>query len=339
LVRTRAGLLLAAALCAVTAGCGNEAAVGRETLAARLADGFAAQADLVRATDRLGRLCMEQQGFRVHPTARERPQGTPLAHENPDIEIAMGARLINNEDRVREIGYGMSPQEMLGFVPGRENAAADPFSRLPRAEQNRYWIAYQGYSPDDLPARNEDAGDVEGSVDLPGHEQFTLPDGSKVSYPRTGCVADVERRLFDGKVREFHELTHYARTGIGKAAIGEVRADAEVREAGRRWSECMTRQGYPGLGEPMDAENKASTSYGPTVFGPESPGYDRLKKAEIALAETDYGCNREAGLDEVRVRVFWRNVARFYTDRETEVAAWSDLVASAKLRGQEMLGG
>jgi hypothetical protein len=75
------------------------------------------------------------------------------------------------------------------------------------------------------------------------------------------------------------------------------------------------------------------------VFGPDSPGYDELKAKEIEIATADYSCNHQVGLDEVRVEVFWRNVAEFFTDRETQIAAWRKLVDDARSRGQQMLRG
>ncbi|MFV2109041.1 hypothetical protein [Micromonospora sp. LOL_015] len=330
-----------AAACVVAGGCvADDSGPSRAVLAQILASGFAAELELAETTDRLNRSCMEQKGFLVHPDAPEGSGRISPRYESPNIEIAMTARRIINEDRVRMIGYGRSPAEMLGFDPSGVATVTSPFGLLSRMEQNQYWLTYQGYLPDEVPDRGGpvvDGGDRK--VQPPNQEEFTLPNGEKVSYPREGCVADIQRQLFDGKVREFHELTYYSREGIGKAAIGEVRGDPAVREVNRKWSECMRRKGYPGLREPLDAENKASSSYGAKVFGPDSPGYTELKDQEIALAVADYGCNHEVGLDETRVRVFWRNVAAFYQDRQAEIAAWSEMVEDAKVMSQQLLAG
>ena len=305
-------------------------------MAATLSSGFRAESELTALTDRLARACMEQRGFKIHQETREQPGRTSLPYENADIEIAMTARQVVDEDRVSEVGYGRSPREMLGFDP---SAVAAPghsaFAALPRAEQNRYWKAYQGYTPDEV--SDVPAGDADTQVALPNQESFTLPDGERISYPREGCSAQVQQAMFEGKVREFHELSHYARQGVARAAIGDVRADPEVLERNRRWSRCMQRKRHDGLGEPTDANNRASTSYGARVFGPSSPGFAALKKKEIALATADYACNHEVGLDETRVRVFWRNVARVCADRETQIKAWQELVAAALVRGQALL--
>ncbi len=334
-------LVAAVAVALALTGCGADAAsdADRAALAETLANSFAARTDLDKLTERLARTCMEKQGFMVHPTPPAESGEVMKPYQSPNIEVAMEARHIVREDRLAEIGYGLSPREMLGFDP---NAGAgtprSAFDRLSADEQDRYWTAYQGYAPDEVDSTVARDGD-DTPVKLPNHEIFTLPDGAQVSYPTKGCVAETQQRIFDGKLREFTELGHYARDGIGKAAIGDVRTDPAVRAKDAEWASCMQTKGFDGLTEPTEARNRASSSYGAEIFGPDSPGFAEKKKQEIAIATADVACNHQVQLDEARVSIFWRNVARFYTDRETQVAAWSDLVTAARARAQQMLAG
>lgn len=328
-------LLLSATGCT---GSDREVTADQQAMATRLADGFAAQADLDTVVDRLARNCMERKGFRVHPTLPGTDGRLLKPYQSKNIEVVMRARQILHEDRVAEIGYGVSPAEMLGSEPGAAGPAGTAaFEGQPQADQDRYYTELLGYRPSEVPHGDPEDGDDK-NVELPNHERFTLPDGSIVSYPTRGCTAEVQQQLFDGKLREFTEASHYARDGLAEVAVGEVRRDPGVRQANVAWAECMRARGFDGLTEPLDARNRASSSYGAYIFGPDSPGYAEKKKAEITLAQADYQCNHQVKLDETTVGVFWRHVARFYGARESHVAAWRGMVDSANLRAQKLLG-
>lgn len=343
----RSVLLRATVLAVLTAGTASGCASAAEgdadpaVLAARLAAGFAAQTEVEGLTDRLSRSCMEARGFRTHPVSPAESGAVMRPYQSTNVEVVMEARQIVNEERAAEIGYGVAPYELLGFDPaGAKAPPRSAFDRLPRADRDRYWTALLGYVPTADQGTTAEAGFTvdETPVRLPGYEQFTLDDGTVVSYPREGCLAETQQRLFDGRLREFTELGHYAREGIAKTAIGELRTDPVVRAGNGRWAACMQRRGHDGLGEPFDARNQASSSYGAEISGPSSPGFAAKKKAEIALALADYACNHEVRLDETRVGIFWRNVARFYAEREAQVAAWQDMLAAARTRAQQLLG-
>jgi hypothetical protein len=322
-------LLASAALIASCSGMSNS--VDRAALTNVLKGGFEADVQLDQLTSRLTRKCMEKLGYRVHPVVGgSASTSTPASSSN--VEISMGARLIFREDRVREIGYGRSPIEM--HQGPASTAEEEEFEQLSRDEQNRYWKDYQGYSPDEIDQGRKLSND---QVELPNQHRFTMPDGTVITYPREGCLAEMQAELFGGKVRQYHELSYYAHEGIGKAAIGSVETDSKVRDGNKKWSACMTAKGFPGLKAPIDALNKASSSYGAYVYGPDSPGYADVKKQEVELASADYACNREVGLDDIRVSVFWRNTANYYSDRETELQAWRETVSAALSRGQQLL--
>jgi hypothetical protein len=324
------------------AGCAaTTSEVDRAALANRLSETFATQDKLDELTDRLAMLCMEADGFAVHPDPQtEFGDGTPRPFQHDNIEVAMGARVSPDWHGlpIDEVGYGLSPREMLGFDSGEGGPASQSeFDLLPADEQDEYLRRLHGYSTNDIDYPtgqriNED------QILPPNHEAFTRPDGWVVTYPLVGCVAEVQQELFGGEVRQFHELASQAAGETLGVAGRQVDSLPEVGERTREWAACMEQAGHEGLESPTDAQNRAGGSYGAAeVHGPGDPGFDELKQAEIELALADYGCNQEVALDELRADAFWDILAEHFEERESEVLEWHAMATDALTTGQEML--
>ncbi|MFD0556991.1 hypothetical protein FB566_2243 [Stackebrandtia endophytica] len=332
----RTNLTTATVLCAAVllGACTSDEtnAFDRDRFNTMLEQGRVSENDLTGVIERLAKGCMEDRGFTVHPLKMEAPPtATAVPAANSNIEVVMRARYMYQTDTLDESGYGASPFEDLGFTPGGSDSpfADDPFSELPDEEQLEYWLAYDGsYLGNGYP----DAQPPEGSYET------VAVDGREYQYPNSGCYAEIQDEVFEGDIHGYLTVAHWATEGMGYVGYGEFHDHSDVAVALDDWSVCMSDNGYPDLADPTDAIQLARDLYRDAdVFGPVDEGFEDLKQQEIVIAQTDYGCNVEAELDERQVEIFWSILEPYVVEHEAEIYAWKDLTDQALERAQAML--
>ncbi len=246
-------------------------------------------ADLTNTQTRLRERCVTKKGFTVHP----------LTGQAEPITITPPAPLVESHDAARKHGYGLSNPPNQGSPPDK-TATADPFSKLPQAEQDRYREAMSG-------PRSQAAGipGPNGSIHLKtkDEDEFPLPDGTKAYRARQGCEGEVSRAV----LLDFPRYAWLERVAV-YSLQDEVYKNAmnapEPKTARAAWESCMAGKGYPGMTESETARKKADAIYASGLPEPQARGQ------EVALAVAHATCDQETGFETKKLQSWQREYVK-----------------------------
>ena len=297
------------ALLLATTACAGDSD-GGEPADAVLSSAAQLEAELNNTQTRLRELCMTRKGFTVHPlTGRAKPRMiTPPQPLLASVEVA------------REQGYQPTSP------PDQAPPPADPFSRLPQAEQDRYHEAMSGPRVETtaVPGAN-------GTVHMKtkDEDEFVLPDGTRVYRPRQGCEGEVSRAVLVDFPR-YAWLERVALYGLQDEVHRNAMNAPEPRTARAEWESCMAGKGYPGMTESETARRKAKSFY---LSG--TPATARNQEIELAVAHAT--CDSETGFEATKLEAWQREYVRYVETHETDLVAWHEYVRDALARAQRML--
>ncbi|WP_205325809.1 hypothetical protein [Glycomyces sp. YM15] len=311
--------LLAAALSAACAE--PPEPIDRATAEAVLADNMASADQVQQAMERVATLCVENRGFAVHPLAVEYEASPglddllgPWVYSEPDLalppEEIYGIRV---DDPAITLVYEGADGEDVYTEP-------DPFSDLPRADQDAYYEAYYG---------------------SPGMEAETvlLPDVGESERAGGGCMREAEDALAEGAYPDY--LNHAGLAGA-RGSTGWERDD-RVAEALTAWADCMDERGHD-YGEPIQLRGALFSRAGDLKAAWQIEHSMSLEEAEARLAEEvlatagdDAACHAESRLQEVREDVFWEYLIAYVSGHEEEFYSFHRRAEDMQARAQEIL--
>ncbi|MFG3343219.1 hypothetical protein [Glycomyces sp. NPDC048151] len=320
LLKGRAALGVPALLLLLAACAEPPEPIDRATAEAVLADNLASADQVEQALHRVALLCVENQGFTVHPSQTEPEESTGIAdllgyevYSEPDLSLPpeeiYGAKV---DDPVITLVYGNGDEDVY--------TEPDPFTQLPQADQDAYFAAL--YGPPGMEA-----------------ETVMLPDVGESQRAGGGCMREAEDALSEGAYPDY--LNH---AGLAGARGGtDWDADERVVEARAAWADCMGALGHDyetPLQVRMDLFNRA----GDLKAAWQIDGTMDLEEAEAALAEEvlatagdDASCHAETGLQDVQVEVFWEYLIAYVSGHEEAFYSFHERAVDMEARAQEVL--
>jgi hypothetical protein len=167
---------------------------------------------------------------------------------------------------------------------------------LPRRRTEGYGLA-PDQPPPPNPAPNANEPDYQQALfgDDQHHQEHSLPNGSRHSYPTTGCVAESRAALYGDTQR-------WARTVMNpqiynNTILARVENAPELRDATARWASCMAAAGHHHI-TPEAARNATVAAY--DRHGSTQP----VRQQEITTAVADGECalSADVPLTELRLR-------------------------------------
>ena len=215
-------------------------------LVSQTGDFAATEQLLLSAEQRIRAECVRAKGFRYI----EEPAA--LLTQNHDAGLP-------DVSRRQRVGYGL-----YDSVTSKGNAGVAPQNdayvrSLPASQQTTYLQVLFGNERKDL----------------------TLPDGTSVSYPTTGCVAEARARLYGSSV-VWAEVSHIPQS-LNSRLSRDLLKSPEYSRALDGWSLCMRRAGFT-VQTPGDAEQQLASAYA------HSGATSELHRREIATAVADAKC-------------------------------------------------
>lgn len=310
--------LLAAALLAACAE--PPAPIDRATAEAVLADNMAAADQVQAALERVARLCLELDGFTVHPAP-------PEYEEHPALDDLLGFWVHSAPDlalpppEIYDIEVDDPDITLIAEGDGADvRTETDPFTALPQADQDAYFEAYFG---------------------SPGMEPETvlLPDVGETERAGGGCMREAEDALADGAYPDY--LNH---AGLAGARGGtDWESDHRVIEARAAWSDCMAAAGRD-FEEPVHLRGALQSRAADFKAAWQIEGSMTLEEAEaafaqeaLAVAEADAACHAETGLEDVQADVFWEYLIAYVSGHGEAFYSFHMRAAEMRARAQEIL--
>ncbi|GAA1607433.1 hypothetical protein [Catellatospora bangladeshensis] len=263
---------------------------------AALAEANQLEAQVRTAQVQLAVRCMTRQGFTVHPA---RPPVTTRADALAPPLLSPGL------PDARTRGYGIGET----VASAEPSPPADGFSRLARADQERYEQAWSR-TADGAPWRDG-------------------PDGRPLP---AGCLGEAYAVLH-GAAR------HGPRnpvTELSPAAQDAYHEHPRLTAALTAWSSCVEQHGQPRFTDPAQAYRYAEHFHYPAGDSAEDPvpaggpwPFAQARPREIALATADAECADRSGLRQVQPQVWREAVASAYVQLEPQFVAYRDALTRA----------
>jgi hypothetical protein len=298
--------LLAAAACAVLAGCGPAAtphwsgsspapapkasASGSpvERLLAAYKEIYDLRAQVAAKREQMVAKCMEGKGFHVHPApiASDAKYVSPI----PDPgQWQLVAAVVVKEG----YGYGAT---LTHPAPVDASTPRSEFDKLPRSEQARYEAARDAQP-------NGCAAQVRTALVGPS----PLPAGFGAPSPNDLLTQPVDQAAEDNRV------------------IGMYKA----------WSACMAKAGYAGLHDTDEAYKMVMRRYG--AHGTQPVFTAARQQAEIKQAKADLACRTKVDMPSVMVTVITDKAAALLLKDQQWIIAWRDDARSQLQRAEAYL--
>jgi hypothetical protein len=104
--------------------------------------------------------------------------------------------------------------------------------------------------------------------------------------------------------------------------------DPRMREALTGWADCMADGGYPGLEEPVDAQNVVGERMSEILDDPTKAA--EVRAFEVTTATTDHECQREH-LEPVRAEVATRLEKQFVAEHRAELERFRERAGDSGL--------
>lgn len=301
-------LLLGATL--MTACSDEEPTIDRTTAEAVLEANVNTASEVEAALDRVAKVCMEDQGFEIHPPDIE-------VEENPSIRETLRREVYTDPDPAA------SPEDIYGiglFVgtnatyaevgnDGELTYLADPgeFSLLPLEEQEDYFEAFYG------------------TVDMEV-EALNLPDVGAAERSGGGCLRKAEDALAEGEYPDY--LNH---AGLAGAKGGTSWAsDDRVYDARIEWSICMAAADYTyeePLGLYLDLVMQAGALEQEAFTSSESRTEElrtEFGSHIVDLATVDHACHNETSLQDIQEDVYWEYLIAYVSGQEEEFYSFQE---------------
>jgi hypothetical protein len=304
-VRMSCGVVAAAAVAALVAGCAAAASPAPAPDSARIFSTTMSQAQTLTintAQQELERRCMAKAGlrFRISPQAAK-PVLTKGGDTNP---------LLVNTSLLRNDGYGL--YQVTASSRGQRAGPADPnvtyLKSLTSAQRARWSTTFQGTA----------------------QEAVTLPDGSRLAFPKDGCYARALGELY-GSVTRYYALQDYAGNLVSRIGI-QAGWSAGWQRAQAEWRRCMTAAGYPYANETA-AELRIYDRY--QVRGTNRAS---VHSYELRVAARDAGCADKARFAAAGRAAVRQAAASFTADQVDAVLSWNQMQAHALTIASQVLG-
>ena len=261
--------------------------------------------------------CMEAEGFDIHAEDLLINQSDQQA---PWDEVLTSSTITAPPlEEAQDIGYGAAPNDV-------EESGSSEFRSLPDDERAAYWVALRGYDPNDP--------DLD-SAQLPDHEVATMPDGTELQYPTTGCQADGDSIVFDDQKASYLEAKFVVRDRLFGVVFEDVTEHETYTDAVGEWSSCMSERGYD-VSTPLQARNTASDIWYHTEDLSDTE-FTARKADEIELATHHAECADETQLRQTHESVMWEAVDGYLVEHDEQLQAWDTIIAEAADRAREHL--
>jgi len=296
----------AAAVAALVAGCAAAASPVPAPDPARIFSTTMSPAQVLTintAQQELERHCMAKAGFRFQMSPRA---ATPVMTKGGDTNP-----LLVNTSLLRQHGYGL--YQATSASQGQRAGPADPNMRylrsLTSARRARWNSAFLGTA----------------------QEAVTLPDGSRLAFPRNGCYARALGAMY-GSVTRYYALQDYASNLVSRIGI-QAGWSAQWQHAQAEWRRCMATAGFPYANETA-AEIEIYDRY-------QAPGANRagVHAYELRVAARDAGCADTAGIAAVGRNAVRQAAASFTADQVGAVLTWNQMQAHALTIAGRVLAG
>jgi len=235
--------------------------------------------------------CMQAQGFEFFgPT-----DATLINEVTPSLE-----QLTPNQ--ALETGYEVYTSSTLREIETLAEEEAGYLNSLTPADRERYVETLMG---------GEDSE----------HIEIETSDGSVFSTESGGCMRDAMESLFGTNITDvmglFYELQQVANTERSK--------HADVVEAEKRWSLCMSASGYVDFQEPSDAVGSGISK---------RSEHGSLSGEEKNIAIADAYCRLESEIAEATYKAEVIEDAEFRASNSVLISKWTDyeqqMIANAK---------
>lgn len=241
------------------------------------------EAVLHDAEQELIRRCMQGAGFEFVTT----PSSTIADQERQAASEVPPAFGFDDVATAQRDGYGLAGQTSASGVLPSDKANVNIYEALSQQERTRY---------DELL-----------NPSLENAVMVRLDDGSEISTPAEGCVADARVALY-GDLAEYIELSHVS-LNLRNEARSRVEADETYGQALGAWSSCMEDRGFEFAAwfEAYEAALNAPA-----------------RQIEIAVADTT--CAAEVGSVRIGNDLQDKYEQEVLNDREAELIAYGELL-------------
>ncbi|WP_405099767.1 hypothetical protein [Micromonospora sp. NBC_01412] len=161
------------------------------------------------------------------------------------------------------------------------------------------------------------------------YEQLELPNGSVLSYPTSGCVAESRAALY-GDARRWARVDSIPQ--VLNNTLREQIGDApELARARSGWLSCMTASGYP-YPDPDAAVDDLSRAYR------QNGGSASLRRREIAVATADGECALRVHVPSTELALRRDRAESLPATRRRELNDLGAAHCAAYRRAQPMVG-
>lgn len=293
------------------ASCGNEGStIDQQAAETILVANMNAAMEVEAALDRVARVCMEEIGFDVHPSALEFP-------EDPSIDDLLGENVLTRPN------LSLPPEEIYGI--GLNSGVDTTFVEVNDAGEVRHLEDPGEFDSQSVEAQDEYFKAFYGTAEMET-EVINLPDISEAERSGGGCLREAEDALSDGNYPDY--LNHAGLSGAKGGTSWE--SDDRVVDARTEWSICMESSGYS-YDKPLDVYLDLAMQVGDyqreALYADESQVSSLEEEfSEIAstVAEVDNACHRETGLQDVQEGVFWEYLINYVSDHEEEFYSFKE---------------
>ncbi|MDN3238471.1 hypothetical protein [Glycomyces tritici] len=292
-------------------GCASgSGSIDRQAAEAVLLANNNADTAIEEALDRVARVCMEEQGFELHPPELE-------FEVDQDMKAWLGQSVLTKPDLslppVEIYGIGLESGVDTTFVEieddGDISYLEEPseFDQQSIADQEAYFAAFYG-SSEMTP------------------ETINLPELGEVERAGGGCLRRAEDTLADGNYPDF--LVH---AGLAGARGGtDWEQDERVFDARIEWSICMEAAGfeydepfsiYMDLGMQVGGYQQSAIQAGDAERQALEKEFDEII---LSVAAVDAVCHEETGLEGIQSDVYWEYMIEYVSANEEEFFAFKE---------------
>ncbi|WP_025273388.1 hypothetical protein [Haloglycomyces albus] len=298
------------------------------------------KSEIANVEERIALQCMESRGYPQYE-----PSDTPLTDAR-DVELINFHNLSPKE--LREEAYyplwGWLNQDELNpkVLTPEEEAAGEYHTGTGQKKSEEFWFDYWGpalaealYSDDET----QNAGSE--TDDNPGKESFDIEEGMTIEWETDGCLGEAKSRLYGDDIFDFKRLEAIATA----RPTDDSKSDPEVQDADAEWTECMRDKGHT-LDSSMTIDTaimQEEVRLGNLVSDGTIGDSEYSAKFDdfiVDLARDDADClESTANPRQKSADVFYRNLAEYLPEYETEVFAYQQEAEKHLTKAQKILEG
>ncbi|QSB04338.1 hypothetical protein [Natronoglycomyces albus] len=286
--------------------------------------------ELRNVVQRLNIMCMEQAGFDIHQEAIEWPED-----EDQILGKQFGLVLGADPENVDELGYG----DLIDRVWDQDGVRQSILSEY-QLQTSTYHYEYQVALRGESVARlNMLDGEVPASHWEEAGVVHTVINGvGEIYYYSEGCEGEVLEALYGENVYSFKQLENEA----GPAGQFDFRTHPDVVAAHESWAECMSDFGFPGMDNPLHAQDSIYMMWLEldSQYTLEEPPVEKIRASherEINMAKADLQCLEDNDINEVQQQSHAESVGLIHTELEVNSSVYLEQAAEYLERAQMLL--